>query len=212
MMPGAMGAYDLFSNFYDASLEKLYAEHRQLAVQALAPTPGAVVLDVPCGTGQSFDALASAVGANGLILGIDASAGMLRRAQTRIDKRGLTGVHVHAADAAKLDKAVLAAAAGRTLAINHLHVFLGMSVFPEMQATFERLWALLEPGGRCVLVDVHSAELGLQGWLVNRLAGAEIRRRFWEPLERVAQDFQRTDLPFRKQHGGQIMLAQGTKR
>src|SRR5215510_7572191 len=102
MMAGAMGAYDLFSNFYDASLEKLYAEHRQLAVAALAPAAGSVVLDVPCGTGQSFDALASAVGASGLILGVDASAGMLRRAQARIDQRGLTQVRVHAADAAKL--------------------------------------------------------------------------------------------------------------
>jgi hypothetical protein len=51
----------------------------------------------------------------------------------------------------------------------------------------------------------------LQGWLVNQLAQADIRRRFWEPLERVAVGFERMDLPYRKQHGGQILLATGVK-
>jgi hypothetical protein len=80
-----------------------------------------------------------------------------------------------------------------------------------MERAFERLWAVLAPGGRCVLVDVHAERLGLQSWLVNQLAQADIRRRFWEPLERVAVGFERMDLPYRKQHGGQILLATGVK-
>ena len=60
--------------------------------------------------------------------------------------------------------------AGQRVRITHLHVFLGMSVFSEMQATFTHLWELLEPGGRCVLVDVHAERLGVQGWLVNQMA------------------------------------------
>jgi ubiquinone/menaquinone biosynthesis C-methylase UbiE len=207
-----MSAYDLFANFYDASLEKLYAQQRKLALAALEVRPGAVVLDVPCGTGQSFDGLAAAVGAGGLVLGVDISAGMLRRAQMRIQQRAWQHVHTQQADAAQLDRATLENAAERKLEISRLHVFLGMSVFPEMETTFERLWDLLAPDGRCVIVDVHTPRLGLHGWLVNKLAGAEIRRRFWEPLERVASDFRRSDLPLRAQHGGQIMLAQGIKR
>jgi ubiquinone/menaquinone biosynthesis C-methylase UbiE len=206
-----MSAYDLFANFYDASLEKLYAEQRRRAVAALELRRGAVVLDVPCGTGQSFDELAAAVGEDGLVLGVDASAGMLRRARTRSERRAWPQVRTLQADAAQLDRGMLESAAQRPVEISHLHVFLGMSVFPEMETTFERLWDLLAPGGRCVIVDVHTPHLGLQGWLVNKLAGAEIRRRFWEPLERVASEFRRSDLPLRAQHGGQIMLAQGNK-
>jgi ubiquinone/menaquinone biosynthesis C-methylase UbiE len=206
-----MSGYDLFSNIYDAALAPLYAEHRRLAIAALELRPGAVVLDVPCGTGQSFDALAAAVGVSGLVLGVDASAGMLRRARVRVARGGWPQVRLLEADAARLDRAALEAAAQRSLSITHLHVFLGMSVFAEMETTFEQLWDLLAPGGRCVIVDVHTPHLGLQGRLVNKLAGAEIRRRFWEPLQLVANEFRRCDLPLRARHGGQIMLAQGVK-
>jgi len=211
MRPIAMLAYDLFSNVYDASFAGLYAEHRRLAATALELRPGAVVLDVPCGTGQSFEALATAVGDTGLVLGVDASAGMLRRAQTRVQRRAWPQIRTLQADAATLDRAALERAAQCALSITHLHIFLGMSVFSDMEAVFERLWDMLAPGGRCAIVDVHTPQLGLQGWLVNKLAGAEIRRRFWEPLERVASQFRRSDLPLRARHGGQIMLAQGIK-
>jgi ubiquinone/menaquinone biosynthesis C-methylase UbiE len=203
--------YDAFSNFYDASLERSYAEHRRLAAEALCLRPGACVLDVPCGTGQSFVTLSPAIGPYGLLIGVDASVGMLRRAASRAASQGWSNVRVLHGDASSLERSALDATAGRVARVTHLHVFLGMSVFDDMPATFERLWSLLEPGGRCVLVDVHAERLGLQGLLVNQIARADIRRRFWEPLERVAAEFTRRELPFRSQHGGQIMLATGVK-
>lgn len=45
--------------------------------------------------------------------------------------------------------------------VDRLHVFLGMRVFPDMDATFAKLWSLLSPGGRCVIVDVHAERLDL---------------------------------------------------
>jgi len=203
--------YDFFANFYDASLEPLYAEHRELAAAALRLEPGLTVLDVPCGTGQSFAAIRRGIGSDGTLIGLDLSEGMLRRAVQRCERDGLGEVRVAKLDAQALDRPTLDAALGELPAIDRLQVFLGMSVFPDMERAFERLWALLAPGGRCVLVDVHAERLGLQGWMVNQLAQADIRRRFWEPLERVATDFERMDLPYRKQHGGQIMLATGVK-
>ncbi|HET6338453.1 MAG TPA: methyltransferase domain-containing protein [Polyangiales bacterium] len=206
-----MGFYDVFANFYDASLEPLYVEYRALAADALSLTSSAVVLDLPCGTGQSFEVLASRVGSGGTIFGVDASAGMLQRAAARVSKCGYSNVHLVQAGAESLAAPQLAAAAGRDTQVNRLHVFLGMTVFADPDATFENLWELLAPGGICVLVDVHAERLGVQGWLVNQIARADIRRRFWEPLERVALDFERRHLPFRRQHGGQIMLARGRK-
>jgi ubiquinone/menaquinone biosynthesis C-methylase UbiE len=206
-----MGFYDVFASFYDVLLEPLYAEHRLLAAEALELTSRSVVLDVPCGTGQSFEVIASRVGENGLVLGADASAAMLKRASERVERRGWTNLRLVHANAAELEATQLAAAAAREVTVDRLQVFLGMSVFSDPDKTFEQLWDLLAPGGICVLVDVYAEQLGVQGWLVNQVARADIRRRFWEPLERVASDFERRDLPFRKQHGGQIMLARGRK-
>ena len=194
-----MAFYDFFANFYDASLEKLQLE------------PGMSVIDLPCGTGQSFAALTRGIGPDGRLIGLDLSAGMLRRAKERCEREGYQNVHLAACDVQTLDRQTLAAAVGDIPRIDRLHVFLGMSVFPDMERAFTQLWSLLAPGGRCVLVDVHAERLGLQGHAVNLLARADIRRRFWEPLERNAARFERRDLPYRKEHGGQIMLAVGDK-
>jgi SAM-dependent methyltransferase len=86
-----------------------------------------------------------------------------------------------------------------------------MSVFPDPERAFAALWAVLRPGGSCVLVDVHAEVLGLQGRLVNWTAQADIRRRFWEPLERMALEFDRQELPSKPLHGGRIFLARGRK-
>ena len=206
-----MSWYDAFSNFYDASLEALYAEHRVLAADALALEPGMTVLDLPCGTGQSFPAIAQRLRGSGMIIGGDLSAGMLRKAAAR--EGALSGVRLvmEALDVNALTLEALQAATG-VGQVHRLHVFLGMSVFSDMEAAFDRLWSVLAPRGRAVLVDVHAERLGLQGFLVNRIARADIRRRFWEPLQARAKDFELRDLPFRRQHGGQIKLARGLKR
>jgi len=207
-----MAWYDVFSNFYDAALEPLYAEHRKLAAAALELRPDSCVLDVPCGTGQSFRALSQPLSGDGLVLGVDQSAGMSSKARAYAVREALHCVRVLQHDAVTLEAAMLDAAAGRPVRVTHLHIFLGMSVFSNEGATFEHLWQLLAPGGRCVLVDVYAERLGLQGWLVNQIAGADIRRKFWAPLEARASEFRRYDLPYRRQHGGQIMLATGVKR
>lgn len=207
-----MGFYDFFSNFYDASLEKVYAPARAIAAESLDLHRDSVVLDVPCGTGQSFQPIASRLGPAGKLHAVDASAGMLARARKRASHTGgAPAIALTLGDASQLSASQLQARADGALAVTHLHVFLGMSVFSDMHATFAALWELLAPGGVCVLVDVHAEQLGLQGRLVNLIARADIRRRFWEPLERVSTAFERRDLPFDSRHGGQIMLARGIK-
>jgi len=203
-----MAWYDVFASFYDASVQAHYTQHRLLSAEALNLGEGMSVLDLPCGTGQSFEALRAGIGESGHLIGVDLSRGMLRRAGARVERgapSGQTTLRMH--DARVLSLAELPGGA----AVDRLHVFLGMSVFEDMPATFENLWGLLRPGGRCVIVDVHSPQLSFQGRMVNLVAGADIRRRFWEPLAAVADDFERTDLPYDSAHGGQIMLAAGNK-
>lgn len=201
-----MAWYDFFSAFYDASLERHYREQRVLAAAALDLKPGGVVLDLPCGTGQSFPGLCAGVGATGRVLGVDLSAGMLRQAQGRVARSGLAGVTLVRADAAHLELSALGG-----VRPDRLHIFLGMSVFPDPAATFGQLWSLLAPGGRCVLVDCHAETLSFQGRMVNLLAGADIRRRSWEPLEAVGAAFERRPLPSLPLHGGQLFLATALK-
>jgi ubiquinone/menaquinone biosynthesis C-methylase UbiE len=206
-----MSWYDLFSGFYDRSLEPLYREQRRLAAEALALAPGQVVLDLPCGTGQSFDSIAPVVGPEGALLGVDLSKGMLEKAAARAKAAGWTHVLLLQRDVHALDAAAVEQALGRPRAIDRLHIFLGLTAFPEWQRAFEHLWSMLAPGGRCVVVDVHAARPDMQGRMVNLVARADIRRETWTPLERLAHNYSRVELPSQKQHGGQLFLASGNK-
>ena len=206
-----MGWYDWFASFHDRSLEPLYRDARAAAVTALAAEPGQVVLDLPCGTGQSFDRLVPAVGPRGLLVGIDFSAGMLAQARRRARRFEPTQICLQQRDVHAVDASSLAAATGRDVTLDRLHIFLGLTAFPRWEAAFERLWDLLAPGGRCVIVDVHAARPGLQGRLVNLVARADIRRETWRPLERCAVNYEYLKLPTMRAHGGQIFLASGDK-
>lgn len=201
-----MAWYDAFSRFYDSSLEPHYRAQRVAAAAALDLQPGLTVLDVPCGTGQSFPALAQGVGPGGRVVGVDLSAGMLRQAGRRMTQLGAHNIVLAQQDAALLNMAPLGVPV-----FHRLHVFLGMSVFLDPQATLANLWNALAPGGRCVLVDVHAEKLGVQGRMVNLLARADITRRFWEPLEALCVDVTRVELPSAPLHGGRIHLVSAVK-
>lgn len=200
-----MSWYDFFSRSYDASLEKLYAEQRVIAAQALDLKPGSRVLDLPTGTGQSLPHLAAGVGPEGRVVAADLSRGMLDKAKSRVGKQGWQHVEPLQLDVLALGPDTL----GRTF--DRVHVFLGLSTFPDWERAFANLWSVLEPGGRMVVVDVHADPLTLRGRLVNLVARADIRRRTWQPLEEACVEFQRVPLPQRKEHGGEIFCATGLK-
>lgn len=206
-----MGWYDLFSKFYDGSLERLYAEQRIAAAEALAVRPGSIVLDVPCGTGLSFEALAGRLDGGGRLLGVDRSRGMLDRARTKVEAGGYGNIRLLQRDVRDLGSADIEAVCDGSTRVDRLHVFLGMTAFEDFDGDFDKLWELLAPGGRAVIVDVHAPTPGFQGRMVNLIARADVRRRFWEPLERVAVDYQRIELPSLPEHGGTLFLASGRK-
>lgn len=205
-----MGWYDVFSRFYDRSLEPLYAEQRAMAGEALRLQPDSSVLDLPCGTGLSFDVIAPAL-TEGHLLGVDLSRGMLAKARARVDRHGWSNVSLAQCDVHELHAEAIEQAVGRPVQIDRLHVFLGLSAFPRFEEAFERSWSLLKPGGRAVVVDCFAEQPDFQGKLVNLVARADIRRRTWEPLQRLGVQFEKTDLPSQKEHGGQLFLATARK-
>jgi ubiquinone/menaquinone biosynthesis C-methylase UbiE len=184
-----MGWYDVFSSFYDGSLERLYLPFRQAAAERLALAPGQRVLDAGTGTGQSLDVLSPAVGPSGLVVGVDLSRGML-----------LT-----------LDRAAVAEHLPAGRGFDRALAFLVMSALPEWELATERVWSLLEPGGTMLIVDAHTDAIGLQGHLVNLTARADIRRRVWSRLETLSEGFTLERLPAPYSVGGDIVVARGTK-
>lgn len=203
-----MGWYDWFALMYDPALETIYRRYRRAAADALDLGAGMSVLDVPCGTGQSFKPLYQRVQPGGTYVGVDLSKGMLARARFR----GRSHPHAHflEADAGGLTVEALEGL-GLPEGVDRLHVFLGLTTFEGWEPAFEALWGLLRPGGRCVIVDVFAERPGLQGRMVQLMAQADLRRRAWEPLAAVAEGFDRQVISTDAVHGGELWLACGRK-
>jgi ubiquinone/menaquinone biosynthesis C-methylase UbiE len=73
---------------YDASTGGWHAELGLDFVNWIAPTPGASVLDLACGTGLVTIPAAKAVGSSGTVVGVDITPGMLREARRKqLDER-----------------------------------------------------------------------------------------------------------------------------
>lgn len=202
-----MAWYDVFSSFYDSSLEELYRESRIKAAEVL-DVRGASVLDLPCGTGQSFEPLLTA-GAR-CVVGGDRSVGMLSKATKRIEKMAVKNVTVVDTDVLKLSPQLMNehVSGGR---FDRVHIFLGLSAFDDWQQAFDHLWSCLLPGGRCVVVDVYNEKPGIQGHLVNWIAQADIRRKTWEPLQQRSNNYEKVILPKKREYGGDLYLATGVK-
>lgn len=206
-----MGWYDVFSSFYDGSLEQLYRPFREAAASRLALAPGQYVLDAGCGTGQSLDVLSPAVGASGRVVGVDLSRGMLDRAAKRVADRGFTNVSLVEGSLLTLDRASLGDALPEERRFDRALSFLVMSALPAWEDATQRVWELVAPGGTMMIVDAHTDAIGLQGHLVNLTARADIRRRVWSRLEAVSEGFVLERLPAPYSVGGDIVVARGTK-
>lgn len=92
--PGVRRLYDRIASLYDvmaAPYELLGG--RRLAARAIGELglhPGDTVVDLGTGTGWNLPRLTEAVGANGRVIGVDISPGMLQRARHRLERRRVT--------------------------------------------------------------------------------------------------------------------------
>ncbi|UCF32288.1 MAG: methyltransferase domain-containing protein [Phycisphaerales bacterium] len=71
---------------------------RRAAVEAMRLSPGMKVLDLGCGTGLSFRLITRRIGHEGVLVGVDLSADMLRRAA----RRQTRNIHLICAEAGDL--------------------------------------------------------------------------------------------------------------
>jgi SAM-dependent methyltransferase len=125
---------------YDSDAQSFFPRFGQLTVERLALVPGARVLDVACGTGNSVLPAANAVGASGSVLGVDLTQPMLDIARTRVDAADFTNVELVCADMRDLELA--------PSAFDAVVSVFGIFFVPDMAGLLADLWTLVAPGGQ----------------------------------------------------------------
>jgi len=83
--------YNKISGVYDLLAERSEGPVRQAGLEKLALASGERVLEIGYGTGHCLVQLATAVGPEGRVFGMDLSEGMRARARERLEKEHLTG-------------------------------------------------------------------------------------------------------------------------
>ena len=190
--------YDRVARLYDALPQsRYYMEARQLAVRELRLRPGDTVFDVGCGTGASFASLASALGGEGVIVGVDGSPGMLRRSQAAASEhrsKELT-VEVMRLDLSA-DLSTFVEEIDR-LKPNAFLFALSLTCLPNWWEVLHAVFEAAPQKSRFAVMDVHSDRLSLGARFVNWTAAADITRPVWKVLEERAEGFGfRTFRPF----------------
>ncbi len=209
-MLGPMGTrvelprYRLGARVYDVvSLERVvYRVGRQAAIEALGLRAGDRVLDVGCGTGLNLPLLEAA--GVGQVVGVDASAPMLRQARRRVERQGWSAVTLVEGDAAEV--ASLLDGPFDTVLFTY-----SLSVVDDWRRAWEQAWALLRPGGRVAVVDTA---LPVGRWRVfeplARLAlftgGVDESREVWRQVLTATDD-----ATYEVLRGGHVHVAVGTK-
>ena len=204
--------YDLFSNIYDSSLEKLYFESRKRAIELLDLESGQVLIDIACGTGANFKHI-KATNKDLEIYGTDFSQGMLGKAQSNIDKNNWNNITLFQADARELTSDFINKKINKDLTFDRIICVLGLSVIPDWEEVLDKMIALLKENGKIVIVDVFAQKRNFNTWLVEKFARADLNRRIWQTLEKKTSNFHYEYLPVKESKvGGKLFVAIGIKK
>lgn len=111
-----------------------FREEVRMTQKVLGIAPGDTVLDLACGHGNFTVAWSKLAGPNGLVIGLDISDTMLRRAVTRVNKAGLENVLLVRGDALNLPIAT-----GRLTRLNCSGGFHQMPDIPRVIAELARV-------------------------------------------------------------------------
>jgi SAM-dependent methyltransferase len=138
---------------------------------ALEPVPGAVLLDVGCGTGEDVRALARRVAPGGRAIGVDSSDGLVAEARVRSAAEVAGTVEFIRADAHALPLASGAVGGARVeRVLQHL---------ADPGRAVAEMARVVRPGGRVVAAEPDWGTFVIDSedpWVAGRVAAAAARR------------------------------------
>lgn len=130
------------------------------AIELAAVQPGEQVLEIGCGCGPNTIELASRLGAEGHIVGVDISEKVLASARLNIADKGLRNVEFNCADAQTGDLGSQRFDLGFSR--------FGVMFFDDPQTAFKNIGRALAPGGRIVFASW--AALEKNDWVARPLS------------------------------------------
>jgi phosphatidylethanolamine/phosphatidyl-N-methylethanolamine N-methyltransferase len=147
-------AYDRWAPVYDLVFGRVFEQGRMASIaaaEAHVGPAGGRILEVGLGTGISLLSYRR----DNRIVGIDISAGMLRRAQDRVVEHGLTNVDALAVMDAK--HLALPDASFDVVVAQYV-----ITAVPDPETTLDEFVRVLKPGGEIILVNHLGAESGFR--------------------------------------------------
>jgi len=167
---------------------------RRNAVDHLGLSRGDSVLEVGCGTGNSFSYLHQSVGSTGQIFGVDISPGMLRRAKKRCEVNHWRNIELIECDAA--DYRARAPLDGVLFSLSY-------NTMPNHRIVLRNAWDQLRPGGRLVIMDakvppgfIGTLLLPYSLWLMKRTLLGNPLIHPWKELAAIAEHVEMSEYLF----------------
>jgi len=207
--------YTSFAPAYDALSGEwpVYRAGRVAGISALQLSPGALVLDIGCGTGLNIPLIREAVGPGGRIVGVDASADMLAQARAKADRQSWENIDLVCADATTLTPGWLSERLGPEHQPDGAEAVLftySLSVMTNWLQAWLSATATARPGARVSVVDMRTptgpaTAFGPLARLACLLGGSDITAHPWVAVERDCTDVQAWSL-----RGGHIQVRAGT--
>jgi SAM-dependent methyltransferase len=146
------------------------ADERRIARLLLGLSRGDGVLDVACGPGNFSRDFARAVGQEGLVVGIDASRPMLKRAVRETNEAGVRNVVFVHGDASMLPF--------RHATFDAVCCFAALNLFAEPFEALDQMTRVLTPGGRIAIFTSCRSRMPALGALESALTARSGLRMF----------------------------------
>lgn len=135
--------YDFLNHLLSCNLDRYWRARTVRSVQAILERPGALVVDICCGSGDLTAALAAA-GPRALVVGSDFARPMLLHAQRKLSRRGLAARLVEA-DALRLPLEDSSA--------DLITVAFGFRNLANYARGLEEMWRVLKPGAMAAILE-----------------------------------------------------------
>lgn len=169
-------------------------DFRRSATAHLGLSRGDSVLEIGCGTGNSFPYLHDAVGPAGRIYGVDISPGMLHKAKQLCAANHWHNIELYDCDAA--DYTVPAPLDGVLFSLSY-------NTMPHHRIVLRKAWNQLRPGGRLVIMDAKLPSgaagrllLPFSLWLMRHTMLGNPLIQPWKELAAIAEHFDMSECLF----------------